>query len=130
MSGAPVNRKTFTLEHHGQQLLSTRAFLLRLLGYGAAAAAVVLLALGMGMVGYHALEHMSWLDAFLNAAMILGGMGPVNEVHSDAGKLFAGCYALFSGLIFMVAAGILLAPALHRLLHRFHLGAGELEKSE
>lgn len=78
-------------------------------------------ALSAGVLGYHFIEGLPWVDAFLNASMILGGMGPVNELHSEAGKIFAGCYALFSGIIFIVVAGIFFAPILHRFLHRFHL---------
>lgn len=73
------------------------------------------------MCGYHYFEKLSWLDSFLNAAMILGGMGPVNVLHTRAGKIFAGCYALFSGIVFLAVAGLLFAPLVHRLLHRFHL---------
>ena len=72
------------------------------------------------MVGYHALERLSWLDAFLNAAMLLGGMGPVDLPRSEAGKLFAGLYALYAGLMFIVTSGLLITPVLHRLMHRFH----------
>jgi len=110
-----------TLEHHSQPLLPRRDFIGRVLRFAAAALLIVMIALGAGMLGYHQFEQLSWLDSFLNAAMILGGMGPVNEVHSAAGKLFAGCYALFSGLIFLVAAGLLVTPAAHRLLHHFHV---------
>ena len=73
------------------------------------------------MWGYAHFEGMSWLDAFLNAAMILSGMGPADQLKSDAGKLFAGCYALYSGLIIVLASGIVLAPIVHRILHRFHV---------
>jgi len=81
---------------------------------------VVFFALGIGMVGYHHFEKMSWIDSFANAAMILSGMGPLGPLATNAGKLFAGFYALFSGLVFIVVTGILLAPAAHRLMHRFH----------
>jgi hypothetical protein len=74
-----------------------------------------------GMVGYHSLEDMSWTDAYLNAAMILSGMGPIGDLKTESGKLFAGSYALYSGLILVVATGIVLAPVVHRFLHRFHL---------
>ena len=77
------------------------------------------------MLGYHALENLSWIDSFLNASMILGGMGPVNELKTEAGKLFAGLYALFSGIVFLVIAGIIFAPLVHRLLHRFHFEADD-----
>lgn len=73
------------------------------------------------MAGYHLLEKLNWIDAFLNASMILGGMGPVDVPHSYGGKLFAGCYALYCGLIVILIAGVLLAPMAHRLLHKFHI---------
>ena len=78
-------------------------------------------ALLIGMAGYHWLEDLAWVDAFVNAAMILGGMGPVDQLHTTAGKLFAGSYALFSGLVFLLAIGVIAAPLLHRAMHRFHL---------
>ena len=74
-----------------------------------------------GTLGYRFTEGMAWLDALLNAAMILGGMGPVDALHTAAGKLFAAMYALFSGIIFLVAVGVLVTPIVHRLYHRFHL---------
>jgi hypothetical protein len=77
--------------------------------------------LAIGMIGYHALERLSWLDAFLNASMLLGGMGPVATPTTDGGKLFAGLYALYCGLMVIIVAGIILAPLAHRILHRFHL---------
>ncbi len=86
------------------------------------AAAVVLLAasLGIGMLGYLAFEGLPWLDAFLNAAMLLGGMGPVDLPKTSGGKLFAGLYALYAGLVFIATAALVLSPVLHRVLHRFH----------
>lgn len=77
------------------------------------------------MAGYHFTEHQPWLDAFANAAMILSGMGPLAPLQTAAGKFFAGCYAMFSGLVFITAAGIILAPVGHRLLHKFHLETKE-----
>lgn len=78
-------------------------------------------ALGIGMAIYHWAEGLSWADSFLNAAMLLGGMGPVDPLHTEAGKWLAGCYALFAGVIFLVLAGVMLAPVIHHTLHRFHL---------
>ena len=73
------------------------------------------------MVGYHFLEGMAWIDAFVNASMILSGMGPVGQLETSGGKLFAGLYALYSGLAFILATGIVFAPIVHRMVHRFHL---------
>jgi len=74
-----------------------------------------------GMFGYVHFEHLSWLDGFLNAAMLLGGMGPVESPQTPGGKIFAGLYALYSGMVFLVVAGIALAPVVHRVMHKFHL---------
>jgi hypothetical protein len=90
--------------------------------HGAAAIAVVAFSLGIGMWGYARYEGLEWRDSFLNAAMLLGGMGPVNPPTTDAGKVFAGLYALYAGLVFIVTAGLLFTPVVHRLLHRFHWG--------
>lgn len=78
----------------------------------------------LGMLGYHAFENLSWLDAFVNAAMLLGGMGPVDTLHTTAGKIFAGIYALYCGFTVLAVAGIVFAPVIHRALHRFHLEGG------
>ncbi|HXY42138.1 MAG TPA: hypothetical protein VEQ10_20855 [Vicinamibacteria bacterium] len=115
-------------EHRGTPPLPLRRFLRRLAGHFAVASALAALSLVAGMAGYHALEGLSWLDSFLNAAMLLGGMGPVgNGPQTPAGKLFAGIYALYSGMVFLVAAGLLLAPVFHRVLHRFHWEADRAE---
>ena len=82
---------------------------------------LVTLSLLVGTAGFHAFAHQEWLDAFLNAAMLLGGMGPVGEFSGTAGKLFAALYALYAGLVFLVVAGLLIAPVFHHVLHRFHL---------
>ena len=112
----------FRFERRGEALLPWRVFLLRRVGRTLLACAVVIvLSLVLGMVGYRLTEGMGWLDAFLNASMILGGMGPVDTLHSAGGKLFASFYALYSGLVLVFTAGLLLAPFMHRLLHRFHL---------
>ena len=79
------------------------------------------IALGVGVVGYHYLGDLPWIDALLNASMILGGMGPVDLINSSAGKLFASVYALFSGLLFIGVASLLIAPFVHRVMHRMHL---------
>ena len=100
--------------------LSPRRFMWRLLRHFALAALLLALSLWLGMLGYEHFERLAWRDAFLNAAMLLGGMGPVNNPVTPAGKLFAGWYALYAGLVFIVTASIILAPVLHRMLHLFH----------
>jgi hypothetical protein len=111
-------------EHRRQELQPRASFLLRLGGHALAAFAVLAFALGLGVLGYHGIEGMAWIDALLNASMILGGMGPVDTIRTLDGKLFASFYALFSGVLFLVGAGILLAPVVHRFLHRFHIESG------
>jgi hypothetical protein len=108
-------------EHRSQPLLSRRLFARRLLRHWSIALLTLLASLAAGVTGYHVLEGMPWVDSLLNASMILGGMGPVNELHTTGGKLFASCYALFSGIIFLVVAGTLLAPLVHRFFHQLHL---------
>jgi len=110
-------------EHRRAPLVPRRVFLGRVARWAGWSFLIILMALGIGMVGYHVFEGLSWLDAFLNAAMILSGMGPANQLQTSAGKLFAGCYALFSGLTFVTAVSVLLAPLFHRFLHKFHLEA-------
>jgi hypothetical protein len=114
-----------TFEHRQQKPISFNAFLIRQGQYLLTAVLLLTVGLGIGVVGYHEFESMSWLDSFLNAAMILGGMGPVDVLHTQAGKIFAGVYALFSGLVFLVTAGLFFSPLLHRLLHKFHFEADE-----
>jgi hypothetical protein len=108
-------------EHHSQPLLPIRQFVYRFLQHAVLAFAIVTFALGIGIIGYHSLEGLSWLDSFLNASMILGGMGEIDTLHAPAAKLFAGFYALFAGLVFIAFAGILVLPFAHRLLHILHL---------
>ncbi len=82
---------------------------------------LVLVSLLFGMLGYRAFEGLPWPDAFLNAAMLMGGMGPVDLLHTEAGKIFAGIYALYCGMVLIIAVGIFAAPLVHRFLHHFHL---------
>jgi hypothetical protein len=114
-------RKLLDYESRKQAVASRRRFLGRVALSIVVALAIIGLSLFAGMLGYAHFEGMSWLDAFLNAAMILSGMGPVEPLKTDAGKLFAGCYAIYSGLIVVLTSGIVLAPIAHRLLHRFHV---------
>jgi hypothetical protein len=108
-------------EHRREPLLPRRAFLWRVFRHALMALGLILGSLLIGVLGYHFLEGLGWLDSLVNAAMLLGGMGPVNELHTVAGKLFASFYALYSGIVFLVVAGVLFAPIFHRFLHRFHL---------
>ena len=108
-------------EHRNEPLLPRAAFLRRMACYAIIAIGIDAGSLGLGMLGYRFLEGLSWVDALLNAAMILGGMGPVNELHTTAGKLFASFYAIYCGAIFLVVAGVLLAPIVHRFMQHFHL---------
>jgi hypothetical protein len=95
-------------------------FVERMMDHGLLALIVVAVSLLVGIVGYMTLDHLNFTDAFLNASMILGGMGPVAPIVTEGGKIFAGFYALYSGLVFLVLAGLVLAPVFHRVLHRFH----------
>jgi hypothetical protein len=108
-------------EHRSQPVIAPHRFMVRLAHSGIIAVAFIAVSLCVGMVGYHQLEGLSWIDAFLNAAMLLGGMGPVNMPVTSGGKLFAGLYALYCGLAVIFVAGVMLAPIAHRLLHKFHM---------
>ena len=112
--------KHFKYEPRSQRPLARAHFAKRLLSHFGLACGVVLVSLGIGMWGYEHFEHLPATDAFLNSAMLLGGMGPVNNPITHSGKLFAGGYALFAGLIFLVLAGIMIGPVAHRVLHVFH----------
>ena len=108
-------------EHRRQPLVSRRVFYGRLARSATIGGLIVLVSLAIGMAGYRFLEKMSWLDAFVNSAMILSGMGPVGSLQTGAGKFFAGCYALYSGLALITTMGVVFAPVFHRFLHKFHL---------
>jgi hypothetical protein len=108
-------------EQRTQPVIPPRQFILRLARSGIVALALIAVSLLIGMVGYRIFEGLSWIDAFLNAAMLLGGMGPVNTPVTFGGKLFAGLYALYCGLAVILGAGIMLAPVAHRILHKFHM---------
>ena len=108
-------------EHHQEPLKSRSEFIYRQLQYLAFALVILLVSIGIGTVGYHALGNLKWIDAFLNASMILTGMGPVDKMDTDGGKMFSAIYALFSGIAFLTFVGVLFAPLYHRFLHKFHL---------
>ena len=118
-----ASRKSHSLnfERLKDPLLSRSQFVIRQIRYISFAVMFIGGSLFAGICGYHYTENLSWLDSFLNAAMILGGMGPVAPVQTTAGKIFAGCYALYSGLAVLAAVGIMAAPIIHRFLHRFHI---------
>jgi hypothetical protein len=118
-------RHILRFESKQQPLLSRFAFAKRVGRNFAVASGLIGLSLAGGMLGYHVTEGMDWVDSFANASMILSGMGPLEPMKTTAGKLFAGCYALYSGLILILASGIVLAPIAHRMLHRFHLEEGK-----
>ena len=102
-------------------MLSRAKFARRVARHGLVALAAIAIALGIGVIGYHSLADLGWIDSLLNASMILGGMGPVDPLRLSSAKIFASCYALFSGLAFIGIASLMVAPFAHRLLHRFHV---------
>lgn len=116
-------------ESRSAPLLPWPLFKRRLTVHGLYAAAIVGGSLAIGTVGFWWLAGMEAIDAFLNAAMLLGGMGPVGEIRYNSGKLFAAFFALYAGLVFLVAGAVILTPALHRLLHRFHIDDAESRRT-
>jgi hypothetical protein len=116
-----TKHRLFGYEAKHEPVLPRRAFVRRLARNALSALFLAGVSLFGGMLGYHGLEGMSWIDAFVNASMILSGMGPVSPLQSWGGKLFAGLYALYSGLMLIFITGIILAPIAHRVLHRFHV---------
>jgi hypothetical protein len=107
-------------ESRKQMPLTRNRFAQRVVNHTALAIGLLAASLGIGIIGYMTLERLALVDAFLNAAMLLGGMGPVDPPKTTGGKLFAGCYALYAGLVFIVTAALVFTPVLHRLLHLFH----------
>ena len=114
-------------ERHDEPLATQQVFVRRLALNGLIGFLLLAFSLSIGIAGYHFLEGLSWIDARLNASMILGGMGPVNPIQPNIGKVFASFYALYSGVILLAAVGVLATPILHRFLHRFHLADEEAE---
>lgn len=110
----------FRFEHRDKIVIPQSLFIRRLLAHMAIGAGFVVSSLLIGIVGYHYLENMAWIDALLNASMIAGGMGPVDILKTDAGKIFASVYAVYSGMVLIGASGFLLAPVFHRIMHKFH----------
>jgi hypothetical protein len=108
-------------EHRTKPLLPRPVYYRRLARHAGIGVLIIVASLGLGMVGYHSLEKLPWIDSFVNASMILSGMGPVASMQTDAGKLFAGFFALYSGIALVIVLGIIFAPVIHRFLHKFHL---------
>ncbi len=117
-------------EHHKKPLLPRRQFIHRQLRYAAFSFLILLASIGMGTAGYHVFGNLPWVDAFLNASMILAGMGPVDHLETNSAKLFASFYALFSGIAFIAFAGVLFAPVYHRFLHKLHLNIKEMNQKD
>jgi hypothetical protein len=117
-------------EHKHDPLLPVAKFKRRLVHHASIAMGIVTVSLAMGVIGFHFLSGIAWIDALLNASMLLGGMGPVGDLQDwpAAGKIFASIYALYSGIIFLIAAGLLFAPVFHRFLHHFHLELTDKKK--
>jgi hypothetical protein len=109
------------LEHHKRQLLSRGQFIRRQVQYTLFSVLILVFSIGVGTLGYHVYGALSWIDSFLNASMILTGMGPVDHLNTSAGKIFSALYALFSGVAFLTFVAVLFTPIYHRFLHRFHL---------
>jgi len=116
-------------ERYDQPLISQREFVRRVVRSGLIGAALLGIPLLVGVFGYMGLAGLGPVDAFLNAAMILGGMGPVDPLPTAGAKIFAGLYALFAGVFYLIVAGVILAPFLHRVLHRLHLAEGDTKDS-
>ena len=127
MTASALGDLIMRFEHRHEPLLPKHLFLHRLGRHALIAVAIVGTSLAIGVVGYHALEGWSWLDSLLEASMILAGMGPVHELKTDGGKLFATFYALYSGVALLTTIGVLFVPIAHRFLHHFHLERGQRE---
>lgn len=116
-----TTRRVLHFEHRSQPVIPRRLFIRRITSHVLLALTVIAVSLAIGVLGYRFFAGLTWIDALMNAAMILGGMGPVNELSTNSGKLFASFYALYAGVAFLAIAAVLIAPFAHRLLHRLHL---------
>ena len=114
-------------ERRHQHLLPRREFYGRLVRSTALGFGLIIISLFVGILGYHYIGELSWIDAYLDAAMILSGMGPLSQLHTDAAKLFAGCYAIYCGIALIGTTAIIFAPAVHRALHKFHIEDDKLD---
>ncbi len=120
--------RALVYEHRHDKLAPVSVYVQRLIASGAIALVLIGIVLLIGVVGYHRLARLDWVDSLLEASMILGGMGPVNSLPNDSAKIFASIYALFSGLVFIAVMGIVLAPVVHRVMHKFHVDEKDVEK--
>jgi putative effector of murein hydrolase len=120
-------RGWWAYEHKADELAPRSVYFKRLLGSLVIALAVIVVALLIGIAGYHYLAGFNWIDSLLEASMILGGMGPVSQLPNDPAKIFASIYALFSGLVVLALMGIMLGPVVHRVLHQFHVDEKDVE---
>jgi hypothetical protein len=121
------SRGWLSYERHHEQVAPRSVFVKRLLGSLAMALGLMVTVLLIGIAGYHYLAGFDLVDSLLEASMLLGGMGPVNPLPSDAAKIFASLYALFSGLIFIAVMGLVLTPVVHRILHKFHVDEKDVD---
>lgn len=129
-SGSPPMRNLTDFEHKSEPVIAPATFMARLGRALVIWLGITLGGLAIGIAGYAYFEGMSLTDAFVNAAMILSGMGPVGELKTEGGKIFAGLYAIFSGLVIVIATGFVLAPVFHRVLHKFHVETGKEDDNQ
>ena len=122
-------RGWFHYERRHDELAPRSVFVRRIIASLAIALCLIMVALFIGLCGYHFLAGFGWIDSLLEASMILGGMGPVKELPNDTAKVFASIYALFSGLILIALMGIILSPVVHRIMHKFHVDEKDVNKS-
>ena len=116
-----LKKKLFGFEHKNEPLLARKLFITRSINHLVLGIITIFVSLIIGILGYHLFEGFGWIDSLLNASMILGGMGPIGELKTNGGKIFASIYALFSGIVFLATVGIIFAPIVHRFLHRLHI---------
>ncbi len=116
-----MNKSASPYEYTRKPLLDIKTYRQRQLKFFLYAILLIMISLGIGMIGYRYFAGLDWVSSFYNASMILTGMGPADELHTDGAKIFAGCYSIFSGVIFLGTIAVMFAPMVHRFLHRIHL---------
>jgi hypothetical protein len=127
MQNQKGSRQWWQYERRGDKLAPRNIFIKRIIGALGIALGVIVVGLGAGIAGYHWIAGFDWIDSLLEASMILGGMGPVNQLPSDGAKIFASIYALFSGLVVLALMGIMLSPVMHRIMHKFHVAEEDVK---